>query len=48
MANKTIGQLTELTPNLNTELAVFNNNTTGKTTVSALLNSESLVCAGDV
>lgn len=40
MANKTIGQLTELTPNSSTELAIFSNNTTGKATVSALLNTE--------
>ena len=47
MANKTIGQLTQLTPNSSTELAIFSNNTTGKATVSDLLDTENLVYADD-
>lgn len=49
MANKTIGQLTELTPSSTTKLAVYDDTTssTGSATVSDLLDTENLLYADD-
>ncbi len=47
MANKTIGQLNSMTPSSTTELAIYDGSSTGKATVSSLLDTENLVYADD-
>lgn len=47
MANKTIGQLNSMTPSSTTELAIYDGSSTGKATVSDLLDTENLVYADD-